>query len=106
MSSKFDQVDKPPHYNWLPNGIETKDVTVHFSCMTGSAIKYIWRAGKKQHQDKTLEESAIIDIQKARRCLEYEIERLRNCGKLSKKEATKDHSSALRNAETRLPGHI
>lgn len=63
-----DSVNHPQHYNALPNGIETIDVTEWFGFSLGNAIKYIWRAGKK---GDTLE-----DLRKARWYLDREINRL------------------------------
>jgi hypothetical protein len=59
-----DAVKQPDHYKWIP-GIECKEVTRHFSFLLGSAIKYIWRAGRKG--------SRLTDLRKARECLDAEI---------------------------------
>ena len=58
-------VHNPDHYNHLPNGIECIDVTEHFDFLVGNAIKYLWRAGKKD-KDKEVEdlEKAIWYIKK------------------------------------------
>jgi len=60
-------IDHPPHYNWLP--IECIDVAQYFSYCLGCAIKYIWRAGRKNN--------TIEDLQKAVWYLNAEIERLK-----------------------------
>ena len=39
----------------------------------GNAVKYLARAGKKQYQDMTMEESKVTDLQKAKRYIEMEI---------------------------------
>lgn len=41
-----DPVKKPEHYRWIP-GIECKEVASRFDYNRGSAIKYIWRSGRK-----------------------------------------------------------
>lgn len=65
--TKFDEITKPSHYNWLP-GIECDQVAQHFNFFCGMAIKYIWRHGHK--------DTAIKDLRKAIVCLEKEIERI------------------------------
>lgn len=57
-----DPVHHPDHYTWIP-GHETKDVTAHFDFFRGSAIKYIWRSGRKANT------SEQQDIEKAIECL-------------------------------------
>ena len=52
-------VHNPEHYNCLPNGLECIHVTQHFDFLIGNAIKYSWRAGKK---DKAKE---VEDLEKA-----------------------------------------
>lgn len=47
-----DQVNHPPHYNGLSNGIECIDVIEHFDFVLGCVIKYAWRAGLKPGEDK------------------------------------------------------
>lgn len=63
-----DSVQSPDHYTWLP-GIEMNDVACHFPFNRGSAIKYIWRAGRKTAD-------AREDLRKAIRVLELEIDML------------------------------
>jgi hypothetical protein len=41
-----DPVTRPDWYTWIP-GIECMDVARHFPYCLGAAIKYIWRAGRK-----------------------------------------------------------
>jgi hypothetical protein len=60
-------VHGPEHYRWVP-GVECKQVTRHFSFFSGSAIKYIWRAGKKAGA------SRLEDLMKARECISNEIQ--------------------------------
>lgn len=47
MQEKEEQVNHPKHYNSHPSGVECIDVIEHFTFNTGSAIKYLWRAGLK-----------------------------------------------------------
>ena len=49
----------PDHYK-LPNGVQLIDVTKHCSFPVGNAMKYIFRAGKKDG------ESALDDLLKAK----------------------------------------
>lgn len=72
--NRRDIVNAPSHYRDIP-GIECIDVTKHFNFSRGSAIKYIWRAGKK---DKSKE---IEDLRKAIKYLEIEIARVENVHK-------------------------
>lgn len=65
-----DIINNPSHYTSTVPGIECKDVAGWFSFNLGAAIKYIWRAGRKD-KDKTVE-----DLNKARKFLEFEILRL------------------------------
>jgi hypothetical protein len=57
-----DPVKKPDHYRWIP-GIECKDVAAHFPFFLGCAIKYIWRAGRKNG------ETRLQALEKAHECL-------------------------------------
>lgn len=63
-----DSVNHPAHYTSHPSGIEAIDVTEHFSFNLGNAIKYIWRHGMKGNP--------IVDLKKAKFCIEREIARL------------------------------
>ena len=64
-----DMVNHPAHYNSHPASIECIDVIEHMTFNTGSAIKYLWRAGLK---DKAL----LQDLRKAKWYVEREIDRL------------------------------
>lgn len=61
-----DPVKHPDWYTWIP-GIECMDVARHFPYCLGAAIKYIWRAGRKNPEKK------IEDLKKAREYLDREI---------------------------------
>lgn len=63
-----DMVEHPPHYNDHPSGVECIDIVQHMNFCRGNAVKYIWRAGAKGDE--------VEDLRKAKRYLEYEIERL------------------------------
>lgn len=63
------EIDKPNWYKWIP-GVECVTVAANFDFLSGSAIKYIWRAGKKPGNE------AVRDLQKARRMLLYRIRQL------------------------------
>lgn len=62
-------VNHPPHYLAHPSGIECIEVTRHFNFNLGNAIKYIWRAGKK--------DSTIQELEKAIWYLKDEINKLK-----------------------------
>lgn len=66
-----DPVTNPDHYTWIP-GIECKDVAKYFNYHRGSAIKLIWRAGRKGDE--------VEDIEKAIMHLQFELERITNTG--------------------------
>jgi hypothetical protein len=62
-------IEHPSHYTWIP-GHECKDVTQHFDFLRGSAIKYIWRSGKKGKESQDLRKA--IECLRARLCfVEY-----------------------------------
>jgi len=78
--SKADsQVDHPRHYNSSPSGVECITVVEHMTFNTGSAVKYLWRAGLKGERSRATE-PAILDLQKARWYCDREIERLKKEG--------------------------
>lgn len=52
-----DPVNHPKHYTSHPSGIECIQVTEHFDFCTGSAMKYLWRAGLKQNKREDLEKA-------------------------------------------------
>lgn len=72
-------MEKPGHnYYMLENGIEYKDVAGEFSYNIGTAMAYLWRAGKKPaDQGQTQSEKHIEDLQKAIDHIRYEIERIK-----------------------------
>lgn len=58
----------PTHYREHPSGVECIQITEHFNFCLGNAIKYIWRAGRKNDY--------VEDLRKARWYLDREISRL------------------------------
>ena len=62
-------VDRPPHYNLHPSGVECIEITRHMSYNLGNAMKYIWRADLKGEPVQDLEKAAfyINDEVKLRR---------------------------------------
>jgi len=64
-------VDHPTHYNEHPSGIECITVAEHMGFNIGNAIKYLWRAGRK---DATPTDD---DLRKAIWYIERERKRLR-----------------------------
>ena len=63
-------VDHPPHYTWLPNGVEVIQITEHLNFCRGNAVKYICRAGRKEGADEAK------DLQKAIWYLDRELKRV------------------------------
>lgn len=66
-----DDISAPSHYTWLP-GIECTEVVSHFSFHLGSAIKYIWRAGRKDINGDA-KAGKIKDLRKAIKNLQLEL---------------------------------
>ncbi len=64
-----DEINNPPHYTWLPNGIEVIDITEHLMNNLGNVVKYVLRANHK-HDDP------LTDLRKAAFYIEREIARL------------------------------
>lgn len=64
---RFDNVDKPKHYNMHPSGVECIDITEWMTFNCGNAVKYIWRADMK---------GGIEDLKKAAWYVNREIKRL------------------------------
>ena len=64
MTDKYN----PDYYREHPSGVERIQITEHMNFCRGNAIKYIWRAGKK--------EDAIEDLKKVRWYIDREIQRL------------------------------
>ena len=62
----MDDIKEPEYYNWHPEGIECMDVVKYMPFLRGNAMKYLWRAGRK--------DSAVKDLSKAIRYIEEEIE--------------------------------
>ena len=77
-----DQVNKPSHY--CDNVVEPVNLIMKngMSFGKGNAVKYLARAGKKQYQDMTMEESEITDLRKAMRYIEMEINLLEGADEL------------------------
>ena len=69
----MDIINRPKHY--CDNVIEPIDLIMRneMSFGKGNAVKYLARAGKKQYEGMSLEESHITDLKKAIRYLEMEI---------------------------------
>ena len=63
----IDKVNHPPHYTWLKEkcGIEVIDITRHLDFCTGSAVKYLLRAGYKSEEGYSDKAKTIEDLKKA-----------------------------------------
>jgi hypothetical protein len=59
----------PPHYKAHPSGIECIQITEHMNFCLGNAVKYIWRAGLKEGNDRDQ------DLEKAMWYLQRELRR-------------------------------
>lgn len=55
----------PTHYSF-PSGVQTIDITRHMDFLTGNAVKYLTRAGRKGDR--------LTDLKKAQRYIEWAIE--------------------------------
>lgn len=53
-----DPVNSPSHYNLNPWGIETYEITKHFSFTMGNVLKYLMRADYKENRLQDLEKAA------------------------------------------------
>jgi len=73
-----DMVNHPPHYTGDPSGVECIQITRHRNFNIGNAIKYLWRAGKKQDPEKAALAKEIEDLKKAVWYITDEITRLEN----------------------------
>ncbi|MGE3593799.1 MAG: DUF3310 domain-containing protein [Arcobacter sp.] len=62
-----DLVNKAPHYNANPSGIECIEVAENLTFCLGNALKYLWRCGEKGSRKQDLEK-ALYYIQRNRRC--------------------------------------
>lgn len=65
-----DPVNHPKHYTTHPTGVECIDVVEVMTFNVGNAIKYLWRAGRKDGTPH------LEDLEKARWYVSREIERL------------------------------
>lgn len=68
-SEQADAIDHPAHYTSHPSGIEPIQITRYESFTRGNAIKYLMRAGRKDPDPR-------IDLRKARRYIDFELEDL------------------------------
>ena len=69
--------NKKDNYYLLPNGIECKDVVGEFPYNIGTAMAYLWRAGKKPaDKGQTQKEKTLEDLNKAIDHIRFEIERI------------------------------
>lgn len=66
----IEKVNHPLHYRFLKPAHEMADLTIEMPHALGSAMEYLWRAGKKPGAD------AIDDLRKAVWWIEREISEL------------------------------
>lgn len=71
----MDIINHPSHYN--SGKIEVYDFieSQNLNFAKGNVVKYVSRAGKKQAEGKTIEESALEDLKKAKWYIEKEIKK-------------------------------
>jgi hypothetical protein len=55
----YEKVNNPRHYNSHPSGVECIDVIEHMTFNSGTALKYLWRAGLKPGEE------TVEDLKKA-----------------------------------------
>lgn len=77
-SDEPDHVNHPEHYTSDPSGIECIEITRHRNFAIGSAIKYLWRAGRKGEEGKTSIDKQVEDLNKSIWYIKDEINRLKN----------------------------
>lgn len=79
---------KLKQYYKLPNGIECKQVVGEFPYNIGTAIAYLWRAGKKQPENpgQSMDEKTIEDLNKAIDHIRFEIERIAEAARREKEQ--------------------
>jgi Protein of unknwon function (DUF3310) len=65
-----DNVNRPSHYTTHPSGVECIDIVEHMTFNVGNAIKYLWRAGRKDSAP------LVEDLRKAAWYVTREIERV------------------------------
>lgn len=76
MDTRPDIVKQPSHYARLTIEPITYIMRNGFEFWRGNPIKYISRAGHKQYDGMTIEESEQVDIKKAIRMLEMRLQQL------------------------------
>ena len=62
--------DVNPNHYWFPGGVETIDITRHMDFLTGNAVKYLTRAGRKGDR--------LTDLKKAEQYIKWAIENEEN----------------------------
>ena len=73
MDTNNDIVNKPAHYTRYQIGPVEFIMRNGLDMATGNIVKYALRAGHKSYEDRTPDESAIIDLQKVIRYAEMRI---------------------------------
>ena len=70
-------ISGPDHYTYLKEklGVEPYKMCELFDFNIGCAFKYLFRAGKKLYPNMSARESKIIDLQKAIKYLQFEIDK-------------------------------
>ena len=71
--SSIDMVNEPPHYQGFSNGAEVLDIAENLTFNAGNAVKYLARSCRIDDANKG---EIMQDLDKARKYVEREIERL------------------------------
>src|SRR5699024_6732438 len=85
QKSSFDWVNNPPHYQGFSNGAEVLDIAENLTFNAGNAVKYLARSCRIDGANKG---EVMQDLDKARKYVEREIERLQI-------ESLKDYKAKL-----------
>lgn len=64
VSSEWDDVEKPAHYEDHPSGVPCWQISKHMSGFLSQAFQYVWRFDDK---------GGVQDLEKAVKCIEIEL---------------------------------
>jgi len=84
MSEHDDKVIRPSHYEQFAIEPITFIMLNDLDFATGNSIKYLCRAGKKAYEGLSLADSALVDLAKAKRYIDMQM------NKLKQQEITQD----------------
>ena len=64
IATKWDDVEKPNHYEDHPSGVPCRDISKHLSAFLSQAFQYVWRFDDK---------GGTQDLEKAVKCINIEL---------------------------------